>query len=247
MRHELENDYDKIIVFLSYMRGGTAGPWADNKTQAYAIPGTPIPTYEQFLQEFKDTFSDPDTPGTARHKMDLLTQSSKTADEYVALFRELQLDTGYNDVALCDKFEKGLNQELVTKIHGLAQMPTNLEEWISWATKLDRQYRRLLQRKKPLPNNSKNSPRPNTHPNPQITPSYQPSSPSTSSVVPMEVDAGRKRKNIICYKCKKAGHIARNCTSTFDISAMNYEDLQSHFSKATEEPKDSAEESKKDF
>jgi hypothetical protein len=157
----LENDYDKIIVFLSYMRGGTAGPWADNRTQAYAIPGTPIPTYEQFLQEFEDTFSDPDTPGTARHKMDLLTQGSKTADEYVALFRELQLDTGYNDVALCDKFEKGLNQELVVKIHGLAQMPTNLEEWVSWATKLDRQYRRLLQRKKPLPNNSKNSPRPN--------------------------------------------------------------------------------------
>jgi len=43
----------------------------------------------------------------------------------------------------------------------------------------------------------------------------------------MEIDSGGKRKGpLICYKCRKTGHIARNCQSSVDISTMDYASIK---------------------
>ncbi|KIJ53900.1 hypothetical protein M422DRAFT_25609 [Sphaerobolus stellatus SS14] len=104
---KITSDDDKITITLSYMKGGTVGPWVKDMTER-------LITEEElrwvtFTKEFKDSFGDPDPAGTARREMDLLKQGTHTADEYVASFSELKNDTGYNDAALVDKFEKGLN------------------------------------------------------------------------------------------------------------------------------------------
>jgi hypothetical protein len=72
-----------------------------------------------------------------------IIQGSRTADEYVLDFKTKRQETGYNDEALKEKFEKGLNPALLKKIYALPVMPTNLQEWMNWVMKLDRQWREL--------------------------------------------------------------------------------------------------------
>ena len=230
---KVKNDDDKILLALSYMKGGTVGPWVKDMAERFAAEDL---NWKIFITNFKSSFGDPDPAGTAIRKMDLLKQGTHTVDEYVASFNELKKDTGFNDPALVDKFEKGLNQALVDKIYSLPDMPTTLEKWIYWASKLDRQWRQREARKKmsaPAPTAPKQpsssfkpfQPRV-IQPSPvpaQIIPAKEP------DVIPMEVDSGWKRvRSIVCYKCKRRGHIARNCPSGVDINSMDYDTLKAH-------------------
>src|SRR3954452_25163544 len=92
------------------------------------------------MKDLLVAFGDPDPSSTARFKMDQLKQGNHSAEEYVASFKALTSKTKYNDAAHVEKFEKGLNPALVDKIYSLPEMPVTLVQWITWATKLDRQW-----------------------------------------------------------------------------------------------------------
>jgi len=223
-RGEFSNDQDKIIFALSYMKGGTAGPWAAEVVrQFHDSADKPLyKDWESFMTDLKAVFGDPDPAGTARFKMDQLKQGTHSAEEYVASFKELISKTKYNDAAHVEKFERGLNSTLVDKIYNLPEMHSTLAGWMTWATKLDRQWRQREAKKKA--SNSSPNPRPLKSIPPQVKPHQIPKEPD---VVPMEIDSGRKRYGpVICYKCRKTGHIARNCQSSVDISTMDYEAIK---------------------
>ncbi|PPQ92643.1 hypothetical protein CVT25_014453 [Psilocybe cyanescens] len=69
--------------------------------------------WKDFLDAFRTAFGDPNPAATVRHKMSQLKQTNHTADEYVASFKELEVDTEYNDAVLVEFFQKGLNSSLV--------------------------------------------------------------------------------------------------------------------------------------
>lgn len=242
----VQEDYDKIFLGLSYMKGGIAGPWAKQKVQKYLKKGGVDQTYDNFTKELRETFGDPDPAGTARHKLNLLKQGSQTVDEYVAKFREYQDDTKYNDAALVEHFERGLNSALVDKIYALPVMPTTLKDWISWSTKLDRQWRQREAKKKAagsLTMSKPNASRQSSSMSPSVTnPISKVAAPSKEpDVVPMEVDSGWKRvtaKSIVCYKCRKPGHIAKNCASSVDINSMDYDTLKAYMKEELEKEKE---------
>lgn len=225
-KDEVRDDHDKIILMLSYMKGGTAGPWAEQKVQQYLSSETVSETWLEFLEEFKAVFSDPDPAGTARNKMERLHQGTLTCDEYVSKFRELKVDTGYNDAALVEKFKKGLNQTLVDKIYGLQEMPDDLKGWETWATKFDRQWRQREAEKKATSHTTKSyKPFTSAAPTPKASTNEGKHEPD---VVPMEVDSGMKniRAKLICFKCGKPGHMARNCRPRADIGSLDYEAIK---------------------
>ena len=223
-RDDFKDDNNKIIFALSYMKGGTAGPWADEAVRQFqdTTSTTSFTTWESFVKGFKEAFGDPDPAYTARHKMDQLKQGNQTAEEYAASFKELSIHTGYNDAAHMEKFEKGLNSSLVDKIYSLPEMPTSLKGWIDWSTKLDRQWRQREARKKEV-SRSTLLPRPPKN----FIPSKAPQA-REPDVVPMEVDSGRKRIGPITYfKYGKQGHIARNCKIPPQINSAEYANLVS--------------------
>jgi len=242
----ITDDHDKVICALSFMQEGSAARWARRITQELDdIPREKV-KWKVFLQQFKSTFGDPNPQATAQFKISSLKQGSQTAEEYVTSFRELARDTGYNDVALVEKFKHGLKPSLVASIYRLSDMPTDLEGWIFWACKLDRQWREWEASNKSSHSLSKQPTISHqsvaSHSKQQIKPTstFSPAFSSTSNlqaqqkqpdVVPMEVDSGWKsvRPPLICFKCRKPGHKAVNCRSTVNINAMDHEALMTFY------------------
>jgi hypothetical protein len=241
---------DRITFALSWMRGGTAGPWSQQKVKQLSQDSQ---TWESFLEEIRKVFGDSNPAATARHKVDQLRQGSMTAEELVVKFNSLKADTGFNDAALVDKFERTLNSGLVDTIYKLPLMPTTLKDWQDWAIKLDRQWRQREATKK-LATVSQKTSKPTasgpifkpftptkavpTTPTPTPASQQQP----LSGPVPMDIDSSKKSKvSVMCYKCRQLGHIARNCKVPFDINAMNYDDLKMHFASLSNQ------EQEKDF
>lgn len=240
---EMKDDSDKITFTLSYMRGGTAGPWAVQKVKQLT---TEVQTWDSFLAELKSTFGDPNPSATARFRMDQLRQGSMTAEELVAKFKALTSDSGYNDAALMDRFEKCLNSALVDSIYKLPVMPITFEEWVQWAVRLDRQWRQREASKRTSGTTQKLV-KPSTLSSTQPAPVHSPNPtlPSSGGTMPvaMDVDSNRKKSQVMCFKCHKPGHIARNCRASIDINAMSYDALKEHFEGLLKDK----EEKKQDF
>ncbi|KAH9478809.1 Retrotransposon-derived protein PEG10 [Psilocybe cubensis] len=109
------------------MKGGTAGKWAYEKTKVIDNAQSQEGFWADFVYEFREVFADPDPSNTAKHKMHMLKQGRQTADEYVASFRALISDTGYNDAALVDQFKAGLNENLRNAVYYVPDMPKTLD------------------------------------------------------------------------------------------------------------------------
>ena len=64
----------------------------------------------------------------------------------------------------------------------------------------------------------------------------------------MEIDSGKKRLGpLICYKCRRPGHIARNYHLSVNISVMDYEAIKALVLEDLKNEEARKETAKKDF
>ena len=128
-------------------------------------------------------------------------------------------------------------------------MPTSLDEWFTWAIKLDRQWRQREANKKSFSLFSKpiaTPPKPKSlFVQPVQSPTQTAQVVKQPDVVSMEVDSRWKTiRPLICFKCKKPGHKASSCRSQVDINSMDYDALKAYMKEELQKESDG---SNKDF
>src|SRR6266481_8841518 len=88
MRHsKFLDECSNILFVLSYMKGGTAGPWATQRINSilYLSEAEEV-TWAGFVSELNKMFADPNHQATARRKLATLRQGDSSVEELIQEF-----------------------------------------------------------------------------------------------------------------------------------------------------------------
>src|SRR5260221_6104225 len=70
------------LFILSYMKGGSAGPWATQKINSILFDAQEV-TWARFIEELDEMFADPNCQATARRKLATLCQGDSSVEELI--------------------------------------------------------------------------------------------------------------------------------------------------------------------
>lgn len=102
-------DNNRITFALSFMTEGHAAEWAETRFRECETDAKFKDTWATFKAKMDEAFESSTARSDAQYEMNKLRMiSSEPADHYITRFEVLEQRTGYNDVALLEKFKKGL-------------------------------------------------------------------------------------------------------------------------------------------
>ncbi len=187
------NDASKIAFACSLLTG-RALDWV---TAIWRGDGSAFPSFDFFLQHFKEIFDHPAGGRDAGEQLLTLSQGRTTAAEYALAFRTLTAQTTWVEDTLKLLFRRGLNVELQAEL-ACRDEGRKLSDFIELTIQIDNLMR------------SRRFPR---------SPSFNPSSPVSSSE-PMQIgythlsSEERERRRVrhhLCMYCGQAGHLKSSC------------------------------------
>ena len=100
---------------------------------------------EDFFTTIKEEFGDHDKQATKIFKLRTITQSERTVDEHVLMFKKAAWSSSYGGEALIEEFKHSLNSWLHEHVSNLDNIPETIDGWYKQAMCLDRQWRRAKQ------------------------------------------------------------------------------------------------------
>jgi len=234
-----DNDAQKMIWAMSYMKSGRAGRWAAREFEHEATSGSiRFYDWDEFEEEFRKAFVPLNVEAAAVNTLETTSyfQGKRSVDEYLDQFRDLIHDSGYKDPkTIVVKFRRGLDRRISNALAGMTTgrpSDTDPEAWFHLATQMDQNS--ATDRAFHASWNSPPSIAPLSRPTPPMPPrpappvSFAHISPSPGNPVPMEIDAARRAKAIgdTCRRCGKVGHWANDCPHRFDIRCSTAEELR---------------------
>src|SRR5258705_4313285 len=216
---EFPDERSNTLFVLSYMKGGSAGPWATQKINSILFDAQEV-MWAGFVEELDKMFADPNCQATARRKLATLRQGDSSVEELIREFEIHGPISGLGDVGLVDCFEQAIHPCLCESIYHLEPMPSTWAEWKRKTSLLDNQWRRF-QDTQPKATSAKSSSFCPSSIAPfavaaSSTSSSKPSAPPVpSGPQPMDLDrtnpVKRDPHSGLCFNCGKPGHIAKVC------------------------------------
>jgi Retrotransposon gag protein len=126
---QFSDDNAKMYFILSYLRGGTAGPWAEDQVdQAIAHPTGALPwaNFDAFMTEFRERFGPRDTKRIAQIQLEQLHQGSKQAEDFLVELERLARNAemfANQDAYLIGLLDKNANAPLIGRTYGIHLSP----------------------------------------------------------------------------------------------------------------------------
>ena len=213
------NPWQKVAHALTYVSGPSIYEWkrsAENWILSIPAPSALNRTiYEDFEEEFIESWTDTNEPYRAATDLDKLRVQHDDIDEYIARFTKLARKALYheNDPAVLEKFKSGLPLELLEPCMQY-DGPQNWEAW----TKSARTRQAILTSLKAHQTNATRRP-------PSPVRECTPARLSMPPPAPMEIDKmytiparrqtadpkNEEKRKGLCHLCKRHGHIQRHC------------------------------------
>lgn len=181
---------------------------------------THFTTAEEVIQCLDRAFGDPDPKGTARAQLERLRMGNDDFSAYYAKFQRYCTVLEYNDEAILDRLDYGLNNEMKDAlVH--QEKPTGLHERIALYQAVDGRIRARRNEQKrntdaPSARHNTTIPKP-----PKTTPHPTSSNSGYYGTAPMDLSSGRRRvspeekvrriREGLCLYCGQAGHVASAC------------------------------------
>jgi len=213
-KHIFITEEIKKAYALSFMKGGTAGPWAqaeinrmiqNSNTTGNTVSVAPSKkpseeTFEELIKRFKTEFSDEVSKLAAQAKLQNLKQGGKTVDEYISEFRTAAINSGFTeDGPLILLFRQGLNRPIREKMNAQLAQPTQITEWYKFTATLDNLWRADQGSSRyTKTEHSKGG-------------TYTKRSETVSITAMSEQQRNEHIQKKLCFYCHKPGHISREC------------------------------------
>jgi uncharacterized protein DUF4939 len=222
--HIYKTDASKIAFILSFLNEKEAEAWRENYFLSIMKDGDLIfPTLKEFMEKFEEGFKPINRSKDAIHKINVLRQGKKTAEEIVTEFRLLSNQAGYtvsspaDHLHLIDRLQSVLNPSLVRKVLLSPDVPTTIDAWANRAMTIDTTYRqtnevmeRLLGDKKGSKTSQTYS-RPSSSNNNNWRKKKEEKDPDAMDVDAMSTEKrAYLMKKGACFKCEKTGHLAKD-------------------------------------
>src|SRR5258708_13259621 len=83
---ESPDECSNTLFILSYMKGGSTGPWATQKINSILFDAQEV-TWAGFVEELDEMFADPNRQATARRKLTTLRQGDSSVEELIREFK----------------------------------------------------------------------------------------------------------------------------------------------------------------
>ena len=107
---EFPDERSNVLFILSYMKGGSAGPWAMQKINSILYPANMEEvTWAGFILELDKMFVDPNCQATTQRKLATLCQGDSSVEELIQEFKIHRPISGLGDVGLVDHFEQAIH------------------------------------------------------------------------------------------------------------------------------------------
>ena len=180
---------------------------------------------------------------------DAYFQGKRSVDEYIDEFTDLLEDAGLDDgLQVVLMFRKGLDPAIRTRIAEMVDGRPNdkmLQQWITAARRVerntlaDRRFANAMNRnfRSPASQTAKTAqtatanllprgiwrmPTAVPHAPTAVKQNAPPAAPTLHPGVPMDIDAARRKGKevMLCRRCNKPGHFARECPHQFDVRYM---------------------------
>src|SRR5258708_6122652 len=76
------DEHSNTLFILSYMKGGSTGPWATQKINSILFDAQEV-MWAGFVEELNEMFADPNHQATARRKLATLCQGDSSVEELI--------------------------------------------------------------------------------------------------------------------------------------------------------------------